>query len=154
MGSTMKPTIFNERVAAALRNWHQTARKHLKQSKGSVTPMSSRPTTPSHHMSPVHLLRHYRSEMDSVHTSPRRSNFDVEHWETDSPSPSHHYRVGDGSSSHHHGQLDRSDVEYDRDVNEPSSGQVAPISQTPLTGQHEIDIGQPKDFSFDMRTTK
>lgn len=154
MGSTMKPTIFNERVAAALRNWHQTARKHLKQSKGSVTPMSSRPTTPSHHMSPVHLLRHYRSEMDSVHTSPRRSNFDVEHWETDSPSPSHHYRVGDGSSSHHHGQLDRSNVEYDRDVNEPSSGQVAPISQTPLTGQHEIDIGQPKDFSFDMRTTK
>ncbi|KAJ0021307.1 hypothetical protein Pint_32202 [Pistacia integerrima] len=105
MGSNMKPTIFNEKVAAALRNWHHSAKKHIKQNKGSVsvTPFSSRPTTPSHHASPVHLLRHYRSEVDSVHTSPRRSNFDIELSETDSPSPSYHYR-GDGSSSsnYHH----------------------------------------------------
>ncbi|XP_040995372.1 MLO-like protein 6 [Juglans microcarpa x Juglans regia] len=152
MGSTMKPTIFNERVAAALRNWHHTARKHIKQQKGSVTPMSSRPTTPSHHMSPVHLLRHYRSEMDSVHTSPRRSNFDIEqYWETDSPSPSYrHNRIaGEGSSSYHPGQQpDQINVEYDKDVNESS------IS-VPQTGrmQHEIDLGPPKDFSFDKRTS-
>ncbi|KAG2670347.1 hypothetical protein I3760_14G081400 [Carya illinoinensis] len=151
MGSTMKPTIFNERVAAALRNWHHTARKHIKQQKGSVTPMSSRPTTPSHHLSPVHLLRHYRSEMDSVHTSPRRSNFDFEHWETDSPSPSHHHNriSGEGSSSYHPGQQsDQSNAEYDKNVNESS------IS-VPQTGrlQHEIDLGNPKDFSFDKRTS-
>ncbi|KAL6575835.1 MLO-like protein 12 [Orobanche hederae] len=81
MGSTMKPTIFNERVAAALRNWHHTAKKQVKQTnKHSApgTPMSSRPATPgSHGMSPVHLLRgHYRSELMEI---PRKSNFDVDH---------------------------------------------------------------------------
>ncbi|OMO97982.1 Mlo-related protein [Corchorus capsularis] len=103
MGSNMKPTIFNEKVATALKNWHHTAKKHVKQSKGSVsvTPFSSRPATPSHQASPVHLLRNYRSEMDSLHTSPRRSNFDIEQWDTDSPSPSHP-NYGEGSSSSHH----------------------------------------------------
>lgn len=154
MGSTMKPTIFNDRVAAALRNWHHTARKHIKQQKGSVTPMSSRPTTPSHHMlSPVHLLRHYRNEMDSVHTSPRRSNFDIEqYWETDSPSPSHRQpRIpGEGSSSYHHGHVlpDQSNVEYDKVVNESGTS----VPQTSRL-QHEIDLGPPKDFSFDKRTS-
>ncbi|RVW98720.1 MLO-like protein 6 [Vitis vinifera] len=93
MGSTMKPTIFNDRVAKALRNWHHAARKHIKQSKQSSavtpvssragTPFSSRPGTPLHGMSPVHLLRHHRSELDSVQTSPRMSNFDNEGPETD-----------------------------------------------------------------------
>ncbi|XP_059429466.1 MLO-like protein 6 [Corylus avellana] len=155
MGSSMKPTIFNERVAAALRNWHHTARKNLKQNKGSVTgtPMSSRPATPSHHMSPVHLLRHYRSEADSLHTSPRRSNFDIEHWETESPSPSHHHHlVGEGSSSHHNGhQMGQTNyIEYD--VKELTSSQVAPLPQTDRL-EHQIDIGPPKDFSFDKRTS-
>ncbi|KAF3954031.1 hypothetical protein ACB098_08G077200 [Castanea mollissima] len=152
MGSTMKPTIFNERVALALRNWHHSAKKHLKENKGSVsvTPMSSRPATPSHHLSPVHLLRNYRSEMDSVQASPRISNFDIEHWETESPSPSYRHRpVGDGSLSYHHHQTDQSYIEYDKDVNELNLGQVAPIPQ-PARAQHEIDIG-PKDFSFDKR---
>ncbi|XWS28420.1 hypothetical protein CRYUN_Cryun25bG0067300 [Craigia yunnanensis] len=101
MGSNMKPTIFNDRVATALRNWHHTAKKHVKQNKGSVTPFSSRQNTPSHHTSPVHLLNNYRSEMDSLHTSPRRSNFDIEQWDTDFSSP-FHPNYGDGSSSHHH----------------------------------------------------
>ncbi|KAL6186234.1 hypothetical protein ACLB2K_042355 [Fragaria x ananassa] len=120
MGSTMKPTIFNERVATALRNWHHTAKKHIKQNKGSITPMSSRPGTPSHHASPIHLLRHYRSKVDSFHTSPRRSNFDVEQrYETDSPSPSHHLHI-DGSFSHQH-HVELGNVEHDRmEVNERS----------------------------------
>ncbi|KAM6578831.1 hypothetical protein CsatB_030668 [Cannabis sativa] len=110
MGTSMKPTIFNDKVAEALRNWHHSARKHIKhqnKAAGSVTPLSSRPTTPTHHMSPVHLLRHYRSEAaDSLQNSPRRSNFDgaTERWETDSPSPSHHHHgrfATEGSSSHH-----------------------------------------------------
>ncbi|XP_062014429.1 MLO-like protein 6 [Rosa rugosa] len=153
MGSTMKPTIFNERVATALRNWHHTAKKHIKHNKGSVTPMSSRPGTPSHHASPIHLLRHYRSEVDSFHTSPRRSNFDVERYETDSPSPSHHLHI-DGSFSHQH-QVEVGNMEHDRvDANEPNSVHAAPASvrgsqSTPA--QHEINIGPPKDFSFDKR---
>ncbi|KAI8573701.1 hypothetical protein RHMOL_Rhmol01G0297400 [Rhododendron molle] len=163
MGSTMKPTIFNERVATALRNWHHTAKKHIKQNRqsGFTTPMSSRPATPSHHLSPVHLLRHYRSEIDSsVQNTPRRSNFDFDHWGADtdgSPSPSHrHHRYGggrgdgDGSSSNRHQQVEMGRMEdiESREVPqlEPSSSRVAPLPQ------HEIDIGVPNDFSFDKRT--
>ncbi|KAK2643313.1 hypothetical protein Ddye_025076 [Dipteronia dyeriana] len=152
MGSNMKPTIFNEKVADALRNWHHTAKKHLKHNKGSVTPMSSRTATPSHHASPVHLLRNHRSDMaESYHmSSPRRS---VE-WETDSPSPSHHYPMGDGSSSHHHLEQDNS-IENNRDVNEEGLGQrqgrIAQQPQPVLRTQHEIDIIRSKEFSFDKR---
>jgi mlo protein len=90
--------------------------------------------------------------MDSVQTSPRRSNFDIEHWETDSPSPSHRHRAGDGSSSYHHNhQMEQGYVENDRNVNEVNLGRVPPIPQTSRT-QHEIDVG-PKDFSFDKRTS-
>lgn len=152
MGSTMKPTIFNDRVAAALRNWHHSAKKHIKQSRtGSVTPLSSRPGTPSRQTSPVHLLRNFRSGMDSLQTSPRMSNFDTDRWDTDSPSPSHHQqlRLTEGSSSHHHniemGQLDQ----HDRLANEPGPAQPANISQPPAHQlQQEIKIEQ-RDFSFE-----
>ncbi|VVA31224.1 PREDICTED: MLO [Prunus dulcis] len=155
MGSTMKPTIFNERVAAALRNWHHTARKHIKHNKGSVTPISSRPATPSHHMSPIHLLRNYRSEVDSFYNSPRRSNFEGERWDTESPSPSHHLHV-DGTSSSHHHQIELGNVEHERDVdvNEPNSVHAAPTTTTTsqlARTQHEISMGRTKDFSFDNR---
>uniref|UniRef100_A0A2N9HPS7 MLO-like protein n=1 Tax=Fagus sylvatica TaxID=28930 RepID=A0A2N9HPS7_FAGSY len=137
-------------------DWHHPApiTCPIKQNSSGVCalPMSSRPTTPSHHLSPVHLLRYHRNEMDSVQTSPRRSNFDIEHWETDSPSPSHRHRAGDGSSSYHHNhQMEQGYVENDRNVNEVNLGRVPPIPQTSRT-QHEIDVG-PKDFSFDKRTT-
>lgn len=146
MGSTMKPTIFNERVAAALRNWHHTAKKHIKQNKGSVTPLSSRPTTPSHHLSPVHLLRHYRSEVDSFQNSPRKSNFDTDRWDTDSPSPSHSHfhQAQDGSSSHHH-QIEMGHVDHDVDLTDPNSTEAV----TPP--EHQISVGRNKDFSFDKR---
>ncbi|KAG2397616.1 MLO-like protein [Vigna angularis] len=135
MGSTMKPTIFNERVAEALRKWHQTAKKQIRQNRVgplslSGTPMSSRPTTPSHHMSPMHLLRYYRSEIDSFPASPRRSNFDGDHtqpWEIDSPSPSY--------SQH--------EVEMGP-TNDPNTN----------TSQHEIvTVAHTKEFSFDNRPT-
>ncbi|XP_030451672.1 MLO-like protein 6 [Syzygium oleosum] len=144
MGSTMKPTIFNERVAMALRNWHQTAKKHIKQNKGSTTPMSSRPTTPSHHMSPVHLLRNYRSEIDSYHTSPRRSNFDADQLNNESPSPTH-FHQGDGSSLYNNPSMEHGTVDRERAV------QLASIPEPTTQVQHEIDIA-PKDFSFDRRS--
>ncbi|XAR60461.1 hypothetical protein NMG60_11033858 [Bertholletia excelsa] len=142
MGSTMKPTIFNERVAAALRNWHHTAKKHVKEQQrhsGMVTPMSSRPATPSHHASPIHLLRHHRHRSD-VDTSARPSNCDADQWDADhgstSPSPTHHHDTdGSGSSSGHQHQ--------------GGGSQVAPLP----VPQHEINIG-PKDFSFDKTMGK
>ncbi|KAL5697847.1 Protein mlo2 [Ranunculus cassubicifolius] len=65
MGSTMKPTIFNERVAVALKKWHHTTKKHTKQGgeSASVSPMFSMPSTPTHGnngTSPVHLLYKHR----------------------------------------------------------------------------------------------
>ncbi|KAL4011008.1 hypothetical protein IC575_028050 [Cucumis melo] len=141
MGSTMKPTIFNERVAEALRNWYHSARKHIKHNRGSVTPMSSRPATPTHSMSPVHLLRHYKSEVDSFHTSPRR--FDTDRWDNDSPSPSRH--VDGSSSSQPHVEMGG----YEKDPVDSSSSQVDPIQPSRNRNQHEIHIGGPKDFSFD-----
>lgn len=158
MGSTMKPTIFNDRVATALRNWHHTARKHIKQNRGSMTPMSSRPATPSHHMSPVHLLRHYRSELDSFHTSPRRSNFDNDQWDPDSPSPSHHFHrrpldvEGSSSHKHHlHRNMEVSDADIDRDSPQiDSTTQIPNLNANNNREQHEIDVG-PKEFSFDRR---
>ena len=148
MGSTMKPTIFNDRVAAALRNWHQSAKKNVKQNRGSlsVTPTSSRPMSPlSQHMSPVHLLRYYRGEVDSMQTSPRRSNFADS--ETESPSPSYHhpktnqdYDYDHESSSFHH-QIEMGHLSPDNEALGPQMGPK----------QHGIDIGQSKEFSFDKR---
>ncbi|XP_050141615.1 MLO-like protein 6 isoform X1 [Malus sylvestris] len=86
MGSTMKPVIFNDRVATALKKWHIAAKKHIKHNK-NASPVGA-PGTPSHAMSPVHLLRNYQSEQDteSFRTLPRMSYFDNE----GSFSPFHH----------------------------------------------------------------
>lgn len=155
MGSTMKPTIFNERVATALKNWHHTAKKQIKQNKksGQVTPTSSRPGTPTHGLSPIHLLRNYRSDMDSLQTSPRKSNFDSDNWDTDmdSPSPSYIQRGGNGfSAPHHHRAIELGSMNHDNDrANEPTPLQVAPLPEA-TTERLEVVIG--KDFSFDKRT--
>lgn len=166
MGSTMKPTIFNERVAAALKNWHHTAKKHVKESKhsGMASPMSSRPTTPTRGMSPVHLLRHYRSELESYHNSPNRSNFDVERWETEgSTSPTRFYQGFNDSPRRQH-QIELGYVDSDQPAAAEvqgisSSSQVAPLPQVNLTSQHEINMPgsmnssvRTKDFSFDKRS--
>ncbi|KAI4322240.1 hypothetical protein L6164_021951 [Bauhinia variegata] len=152
MGSTMKPAIFNERVAAALRNWHHAARKHIKRNRASlsVTPSSSRPGTPTHNLSPVHLLRFYRSEMGrgsgsvSAHTSPRVSNFDADHTDSASASP---------STSHHPNpnEMEMGYLAHDREVNNPSFNLDSPLS-TRGPPQREIDVGRSKEFSFDKRT--
>ncbi|KAG6386318.1 hypothetical protein SASPL_155213 [Salvia splendens] len=80
MGSNMKPTIFNERIAKALHSWHQNAKKQLKKNhhSGSVTPVSSRPTTPLHGSSPVQLLRYYSNELHSDPSTPRTPNHRIE----------------------------------------------------------------------------
>ncbi|GAB4840873.1 hypothetical protein Ancab_021633 [Ancistrocladus abbreviatus] len=89
MGSSMKPAIFNERVATALKRWHETAKKNIKHRNinnsklHSVTSMlSSRPSTASSHHpspsrspspfqgnSPVHLLQRYKSNFATSTTA-------------------------------------------------------------------------------------
>ncbi|KAI9077136.1 hypothetical protein K1719_040958 [Acacia pycnantha] len=61
MGSTMRPTIFDERVATAIRSWHQNAKKQVRQNKGSasVTPLLGTPGS-----SPINLKHHHRNGGD------------------------------------------------------------------------------------------
>ncbi|WRX12101.1 Mlo-related protein - like 3 [Theobroma cacao] len=145
MGTNMRPTIFNERVAAALKSWHHTAKKHTKHSRQSenTTPFSSRPATPTHGMSPVHLLNNHPRSVESYHTSPRNSNFENDQWDLDSP------RRRAINDSVHDRQLEMREV--DRTVQEyPSSSSHMPQPPQTLRTQHEIDISS-SDFSFAKR---
>ncbi|RWR95592.1 MLO-like protein 6 [Cinnamomum micranthum f. kanehirae] len=138
MGSNMKSTIFNERVATALKKWHHTARKHVKESRrsGSITPLStSRPGTPMHGLSPVHLLRHYRSDADSLQNSPRFYNSDNDKLDPE-----------DGSSSRH--QFRRSLAEQEKEMEEMSAPPMPQMQ--PDNAQHDININ-PSAFSFAKR---
>ncbi|CAJ2660646.1 unnamed protein product [Trifolium pratense] len=145
MGSTMKPTIFNDKVATALRNWHHTARKHVKQNResGHQSPLS---ITPAHSMSPAQILRHYRNEMDT----PTRINFDTP-YESYSPSPSnsHHHKVEPNvasSNSIRFLEMEMGHLAHDQqqDVIEPK-----PVSMGSILAQVEIDVQQHSDeFSF------
>ncbi|KAF8108299.1 hypothetical protein N665_0111s0013 [Sinapis alba] len=82
MGTSMRPTIFNDSVVNALKKWHNTAKKLTKHgNSGSNTPLSSRPTTPTHGMSPRHHLLHkHNRSLDNqtsftASPSPRFSDF-------------------------------------------------------------------------------
>ena len=131
MGSTLKPTIFNDKVATALKNWHRTAKKNTKHSNHSesTTPFTSRPATPTHGMSPVHLLHNYHhGSLDSTHASPTRFNVENDHSDIeDVPSPSNIV------------------LELEA-IQDPSSMQLPP-APGPIRTQHEINIGS-SDFSF------
>ncbi|KAL8204712.1 hypothetical protein R6Q57_010335 [Mikania cordata] len=144
MGSTMKPTVFNERIANALRAWHQTAKKQIKLNKksGQVTPMSSRPGTPTHGMSPVHLLRANRNDND---------NFDTDNWDTyGSPSPSYHQHQLTMS----HRQLELRSMDHSSEINDPGSSQmVVAVPQTDANQLQLVTIEVPKEFSFDKRSS-
>ncbi|KAG5062326.1 hypothetical protein JHK85_003509 [Glycine max] len=135
MGSTMKPTIFNQRVASALKNWHNTAKKHVKNSK-HTTPFSSRPSTPQYGMSPIHLLhRHLAGRSESAQTSPRTSNYENEQWDVEgSPSPSHHAVAAE---------------ETQMQVFEPGSSSAPEL---PISSQLDIRISS-SEFSFEKRHT-
>ncbi|TYH20864.1 hypothetical protein ES288_A05G462600v1 [Gossypium darwinii] len=140
MGSNMRPTIFNERVATALRNWHQQSKKHTKQNKQShsqnTTPLSSRPATPTHGMSPVHLLHNYPRSVESYPTSPRLSitenNRLVLH------SPRQHGIKDDVDDRSLHKEIAQVDTTFE----ESNSLQRAAMAQATRT-QHEIDIASP-----------
>ncbi|XP_058215936.1 MLO-like protein 6 [Rhododendron vialii] len=137
MGSTMKPTVFNDQVAKALRSWHQTAKKHVKQNRhspGMVTPSQSRPGTPLHGASPVHLLRNYRSEIDSISTSPRVSNFENVVWESEGPPSRHRDR--------------HRDLVAQQETEGVQESSLVTSASGDVHLQHEIDIHLP-DFSYE-----
>uniref|UniRef100_A0A1J3G427 MLO-like protein n=1 Tax=Noccaea caerulescens TaxID=107243 RepID=A0A1J3G427_NOCCA len=144
MGSKMKPTVFNDKVATALKSWHHTAKKQIKHGRNSesTTPFSSRPTTPTHGSSPIHLLRnvHKRSRSadesfaNSLSPSPRR-NSDFDTWDPESQHEA-------SSSTNPHQSRFREEEESEK---KPSSSSVE-LPPT-RTQQHEIAISL-RDFSF------
>ncbi|MBA0725670.1 hypothetical protein Golax_022235 [Gossypium laxum] len=145
MGTNMRPTIFNDRVAAALKNWHHRAKKHTKQSRllhsENTTPFSSRPATPTHGMSPVHILHKHPQRSETYGIS---SGHSVDHWDPGLfHSPLHSHEIND--PIHDRTQTEMRDV--DRTVQESGSSQMDAETPQRIRTQHEIDI-IPSDFSF------
>ncbi|KAL2553625.1 MLO-like protein 12 [Forsythia ovata] len=150
MGSNMKPTIFNEKVARALLTWHQTARKQLKRNQhpGSFTPLSSRPGAPLHASSPVHMLRYYKSELDSANATPRHSSYGVDRpWQVEGSVSSPHYQEDVPWSSH---DITRDLVEEEKETQESNSHHTGHQAHSL---HHNIDVVQLADFSFDKNSS-
>ncbi|KAI3986204.1 hypothetical protein MKX01_004348 [Papaver californicum] len=165
--------LVTQMVATALRKWHHTARKNIKQNQQSRTatgtPTSSRPATPSHRLSPGHpskatysthrlspvsLLRYSHNEADSFQTSPKLSIIDSENWDRESEgSPVHqHQYQSDGFSSHHNRRRSKlaggSTEEEMKDIQEMNLRDLPPpVSAPTVTSgtQIEIDIGSIDD---------
>ncbi|KDP25722.1 hypothetical protein JCGZ_23943 [Jatropha curcas] len=146
MGSSMRPTVFNDRVAAALKNWHHTAKKQAKHSRHSEshTPMSSRPQTPTYGMSPVHLLHNYRSSTapNSLQASPRNSNYEADNW--DPEALNNQQVIGEPEGSESPDARDQNETAIV--VQEPSTMELPPAPGSIRT-QHEIGVSL-REFTF------
>lgn len=131
MGSTMKPTIFDERVAKALHNWQQCAKKNIKKNRqaGSVIPSPSKPS-------------YGESEVDSVHSSPKFANFNNVHFKAN----------GSASFSLNHENLHDEVPEAPREQREAQEAHLGTGAEAP-TFQHQIDI-YSKEFSFNKSSGK
>lgn len=139
MGTTMRSTVFNDKVAVALRDWHETARKHTRHGHSDgVSPQLSRSSTPSYGMSPVHLLQSYDNNTPDM--SPVASNYDNERW----------YGEGSGSLGKKDNDEQRPENfesrEPGRGTQDSSSAQLA-LGPLPIQTQHEINITS-SEFSF------
>ncbi|KAL2332054.1 hypothetical protein Fmac_019635 [Flemingia macrophylla] len=143
MGSTMKPTIFNKRVARALRNWHLTAKKQVKQNRG----LHSHNSLPCRPTAQAQILRHCHSEMETYPSSSIRSNFEAQyHYEIDSTSFSD--SVAASNSIQHH-EMKTTYMAHDQQqkVAEPNPLRV----YVSLNSQHEIHVEHNKELTLDKR---
>ncbi|XP_048420929.1 MLO-like protein 6 isoform X2 [Pyrus x bretschneideri] len=134
MGSTMKPTVFNEGVAAALKDWHHKAKKNTKHSRHS-------PST-----TPVHLLHNhnYRSNDDQFYVSPSQANIEMGHWGTEGSSHSPNNNVGPSDGDEIRQMTNVRDLDQ-----EPGSTELprSPLPVRRTQSQHEVAF-RSSDFSF------
>ncbi|XP_009333712.2 MLO-like protein 6 isoform X1 [Pyrus x bretschneideri] len=148
MGSTMKPTVFNEGVAAALKDWHHKAKKNTKHSRHSpsTTPFSSMPPSPLRGTSPVHLLHNhnYRSNDDQFYVSPSQANIEMGHWGTEGSSHSPNNNVGPSDGDEIRQMTNVRDLDQ-----EPGSTELprSPLPVRRTQSQHEVAF-RSSDFSF------
>ncbi|CAN8240855.1 unnamed protein product [Cochlearia groenlandica] len=146
MGTKMKPTVFNEEVATALKTWHQNAKKHIKHvgninKSESTTPFSSRPTTPTHRSSPIHLLRNFHKRSRSAEENfffekSDMSRFKEEEKEHDLEKKLSSYRV-----------REEGEDDLEKKLSSSLNVEVASLGHEEVGIEHEISISL-RDFSF------
>lgn len=125
----MKPVMFSDDVVAGLRDWQNTAKRNARGGRPSpsVTPVSSRPTSPLRgSVSPAYLRRKSNEEWGGA-------------GEVTSASPSRHRNVGNLNGKDRLSET--SIVEIDRDAENRSSIELS------YKSQQEADISS-RDFSF------
>ncbi|CAH2056650.1 unnamed protein product, partial [Thlaspi arvense] len=66
MGSTMRPIVFGDTVASAIKSWHHSARKKTRHGSHQPTPFCSRSPTPLGGTSPVHILQGFGGGADDA----------------------------------------------------------------------------------------
>ncbi|XP_039134354.1 MLO-like protein 6 [Dioscorea cayenensis subsp. rotundata] len=76
MGSNIKPTIFSERVEAALRKWHEQARNRVAKNHRSMSSTWSNTSGASFSLS--HSSKHLQSFIDKIMLSPRNSHINID----------------------------------------------------------------------------
>jgi mlo protein len=152
MGTSMKPTVFSENVAAALKTWHHTAKEHTKHGahSGSNSPYASMPVTPRHGNSPVHLLHNYpHSSTNSLHNSPIRSNIvDNENWGNAADWQRRHQEFEDTPISTAVLQNEQHEVEIQQSG--PSGAALVQPVHPSDGSQHEVQLSLT-DFSFNKK---
>ncbi|GLJ51550.1 hypothetical protein SUGI_1095670 [Cryptomeria japonica] len=103
LGTNMKTTIFDERIASSLKKWHQRAKKNISKKGRRQGDLSSEQTTPHEGSSPLHLLHKYMREGDIESAQNiQQVEYDAE---LDALSPSYHshHNANDNSKEEIHG---------------------------------------------------
>ncbi|XP_012834490.1 PREDICTED: MLO-like protein 6 [Erythranthe guttata] len=137
MGSKMKPVIFSEQVASALRGWHHAAKKNVKEGRQSAntTPFSSRPTSPLHgSTSPLYLLQGYQPSSSSPKRLLNSTN------ELTTTTGGGGGETSPSASPRHHQDVD----DFNVNGNTYSGEIVMDVEDSP---QHAVNISL-SDFSF------
>lgn len=83
MGSNMKTTIFDERVADSLKKWHKGAKRNVRRNKRTSSDPPTGQSTPLEGSSPIHLLHKYQSPEDLC-------QYEIPDIDMDTTSPSYH----------------------------------------------------------------
>ncbi|XP_057799040.1 MLO-like protein 6 [Salvia miltiorrhiza] len=138
MGSKMRPVIFSDHVASALRGWHRTAKEHVKHGRpsGSSTPFSSRAASPLHgSTSPLYLLQGYKRSYEEGSPA-RAANLSNEESDHGIPHDVDDFNYGKYPFS------ETSVIEIENDIENPPS----PSGRSSTT-KHQIHSSL-NDFSF------
>ncbi|KAF3790300.1 MLO-like protein 6 [Nymphaea thermarum] len=164
MGSNMKPTIFDERVADALRRWHNAARKHIKESRKLPPPSPGSATTPAatpgrgstdpSPVSPLYLLRHGRSVWDSSRISSGVGKLERQADQSSASASNrstNHGRHDEGPCSHHHPSHD----EVEPIPTFRNEMELQKVEQSAAAEKfHEVDHDSKSEFSFEKSGTR